>query len=235
MTYRVRTVFGQFLALSLAALPLAAQQTTGKVEGSVTDAAGGALANAQVVIVGTSFGAVTDAKGYYFLNNVPVGSFTLRAQFIGYAPTEVQNVRVLGGQTITQNVKLALSAVVVTGVTVTAANNPLVPRDEVASKSIISGDAINNLPMDDVRGIIAVQPGVVESGAGGGVSIRGSRPGDQNVYIDGAPVRSTNNGGQAITVGTQRRRGSIGDDGRARRRVRGRAVGRHFLHDARRR
>src|SRR5713101_9846886 len=61
MTYRVRNVFGQLLALSLAALPLAAQQTTGKVEGSVTVASGGALANAQVVIVGTSFGAVTDA------------------------------------------------------------------------------------------------------------------------------------------------------------------------------
>jgi len=89
MTYRVRNVFGQLLALSLAALPLAAQQTTGKVEGSVTDASGGALANAQVVIVGTSFGAVTDAKGYYFLNNIPVGSFTLRAQFIGYAPSEI--------------------------------------------------------------------------------------------------------------------------------------------------
>ena len=202
MTRCMRAVFGQLLAVSLAALPLAAQQTTGKVEGTVTDAAGGALANAQVIIVGTSFGAVTDAKGYYFLNNVPVGSLTLRAQFIGYAPTEVQNVRVLGGQTITQDIKLSPSAVVVAGVTVTAANNPLVPRDEVASKSIISGDAINHLPMDDVRSIIAVQPGVVESGAGRGVSIRGSRPGDQNVYIDGAPVRSTNNGGQAITVGT---------------------------------
>ena len=202
MTSRMRTFFAQFLAVVLAALPLAAQQTTGKVEGTVTDQAGGALANAQVVIVGTSFGAVTDAKGYYFLNNVPVGSLTLRAQFIGYAPAEVQNVRVLGGQTITQNIKLSPSAVVVAGVTVTAANNPLVPRDEVASKSIISGDAINHLPMDDVRNIIAVQPGVVESGAGAGVSIRGSRPGDQNVYIDGAPVRSTNNGGQAITVGT---------------------------------
>ena len=202
MTYRVRTVFGQLLALSLAALPLAAQQTTGKVEGSVTDAAGGALANAQVVIVGTSFGAVTDAKGYYFLNNVPVGSFTLRAQFIGYAPSEIQNVRVLGGQTITVNVRLSPSAVAVASVTVTAASNPIVPRDQVASKSIVSGETINSLPVDDVRDVIALQPGVVESGSALGVSIRGGRPGEQNVYIDGAPVRSQQTGGQAITVGT---------------------------------
>jgi len=210
MTHRVRNVLGRFLgfgvalaiALFAAVAPAAAQQTSGKLEGSVTDQAGGPLANAQVIVVGTSFGSVSDAKGYYFINNIPVGSYTLRAQFIGYAPTEVQNVRVLGGQTITQNVKLSPSAVVVSGVTVTTAANPLVPRDEVASKSIISGEAINSLPMDDVRNIIAVQPGVVESGAALGVSIRGSRPGEQNVYIDGAPVRNSNSGGQGVTVGT---------------------------------
>jgi hypothetical protein len=202
MTFRVRTLFAQLLAVALAALPLAAQQTTGKVEGTVTDAAGSALANAQLIIVGTSFGAMTDAKGYYFLNNVPVGSFTLRAQFIGFAPTEIQNVRVLGGQTLTLNVKLSPSAVAVAGVTVTAAANPIVPRDEVASKSIVSGQTINTLPVDDVRNVIALQPGVVESGSALGVSIRGGRPGEQNVYIDGAPVRSQQTGGQAITVGT---------------------------------
>jgi len=210
MTHRVRNVLGRFLGFGVAlaivlfaaVAPAAAQQTSGKVEGSVTDQAGGPLANAQVIVVGTSFGSVTDAKGYYFINNIPVGSYTLRAQFIGYAPHEVQNVRILGGQTITQNIPLSPSAVVVSGVTVTGASNPLVPRDEVASKSIISGQAINSLPMDDVRNIIAVQPGVVESGAARGVSIRGSRPGEQNVYIDGAPVRSSNSGGQGITVGT---------------------------------
>ncbi|HXJ30776.1 MAG TPA: TonB-dependent receptor [Gemmatimonadales bacterium] len=210
MTHRVRNVLGQLLGFGVAlaivlfaaVAPAAAQQTSGKIEGTVTDQAGGALANAQVIVVGTSFGSVTDAKGYYFINNIPVGSYTLRAQFIGYAPHEVQNVRILGGQTITQNIPLSPSAVVVSGVTVTGASNPLVPRDEVASKSIISGDAINSLPMDDVRNIIAVQPGVVESGAALGVSIRGSRPGEQNVYIDGAPVRNSNSGGQGITVGT---------------------------------
>jgi len=138
MTRRVRNVlvrflgFGAALAVVLFATvgPAAAQQTTGKLEGTVTDQAGGPLANAQVIVVGTSFGSVTDAKGYYFINNLPVGTYTLRAQFIGYAPNEVQGVRILGGQTITQNVKLSPSAVVVTGVTVTTAANPLVPRDE---------------------------------------------------------------------------------------------------------
>src|SRR5206468_5088832 len=64
------------------------------------------VANAQVFVVGTSFGAVTNDKGYYFINNVPVGTYSLRAQFIGYAPSEVRAVRVLGGQTLTVPIKM---------------------------------------------------------------------------------------------------------------------------------
>ena len=145
MTHRVRSAFGRFLALSvgfaialvIVTSPLSAQQTTGKIEGTVSDQAGVPIANAQVFVVGTSFGAISNDKGYYFINNVPVGSYTVRAQFIGYAPAEVRGVRVLGGNTITVDVKMQSSAVVLTGVTVTAASNPIVPRDEVASKTTV--------------------------------------------------------------------------------------------------
>ncbi len=209
MTSRVRNACGRFLvrgvafvALLACATGLAAQQISGKLEGTVSDQAGVPLANAQVLLVGTSFGAVSDDRGHYFINNVPVGTYTVRAQFIGYAPTEVRGVRIQGGQTMTQDVTLQTSAVEVTGVTVTAAANPIVPRDQVSSKGIIAGDVINRLPVNDVREVLTFTPGVVESGSGRGVSIRGGRPGEANVYIDGAPVRSAIFGTQAINVGT---------------------------------
>jgi hypothetical protein len=94
------------------------------------------------------------------------------------------------------------SAVVLTGITVTAAANPIVPRDQVTSKGIIAGDLVDHLPVDDVRAILSLTPGVVESGASGGVSIRGGRPGEANVYIDGAPVRGTNSGAPRVQLGT---------------------------------
>jgi hypothetical protein len=210
MTHRVRSAFGRFLALSggfaialvIATSSLVAQQTTGKIEGTVSDQAGVPIANAQVFVVGTSFGAISNDKGYYFINNVPVGTYTLRGQFIGYAPAEVRGVRVQGGQTATVDVKMQSSAVVLTGVTVTAAANPLVPRDQVTSKFIVGGDRVGSLPVDDVRQIVSLSPGVVESGASDGVSIRGGRPGEANVYIDGAPVRQSQSGAQGITIGT---------------------------------
>ncbi|HYU09193.1 MAG TPA: TonB-dependent receptor [Gemmatimonadales bacterium] len=208
MMHRLRNVVGRFLvvgavfAIAVVAAPLAAQQTTGKIEGTVSDQAGAAVANAQVFVVGTSFGAVTNEKGYYFVNNVPVGTYSLRAQFIGFAPSELRNVRVLGGQTITQDIKMQSSAVVLTGITVTAAANPIVPRDQVTSKAILAGDLVDHLPVDDVRSVLSLTPGVVESGANAGVSIRGGRPGEANVYIDGAPIRGTNSGGALATLGT---------------------------------
>ena len=200
MMHRVRTALVLFFALGVASL--AAQQTTGKIEGTVSDQAGAPVANAQVFVVGTSFGAVTSDKGYYFINNVPVGTYTLRGQFIGFAPSEVRGVRVLGGQTITADIKMQSSAVVLTGITVSAAANPIVPRDQVTSKGIIAGDLVDRLPVDDVRQILSLTPGVVESGASAGVSIRGGRPGEANVYIDGAPVRGTNSGAPRVSLGT---------------------------------
>jgi hypothetical protein len=200
---RTASLFGALaLMLALSAPMALAQQTTGKIEGTVTDQAGAPIGNAQVLLVGTSFGALTNAQGYYFLNNVPVGTYTLRAQFIGYAPAEVRGVRVLGGQTITTPVTMQSSAVVLTGVTVTAAANPIVPRDQVATKTIVSGELIDRLPVSDVREIASLTPGVVESGDDRGVSIRGGRPGEANVYIDGAPVRATNSGYARVDIGT---------------------------------
>jgi hypothetical protein len=206
MTHRVRHAFGRLLASGLAsalalllvASSLVAQQTSGKIQGTVTDPQGSPIASAQVTIVGTAFGTLSDAKGYYFFNNVPVGTYTLRARFIGYTPAEIPGVRVLGGYTLTEDFKLTPSAVAVGPVTVEAAANPIVPRDQVTSRSVVHN--VNKLPVDDVRQVIALQPGVVESNAGAGLVLRGGRPGEANVYIDGVPVRSQAFGSQIVQV-----------------------------------
>ena len=86
-------------------------QSTGKLEGRVRDQAGAPIANAQVYVVGTSYNALTNPQGYYFINNVPAGSVSVRAAFIGYKSTQVEGVKVLAGQTITVDVQLEQTAV----------------------------------------------------------------------------------------------------------------------------
>ena len=189
------------LTFSLGGSALLAQGTTGKVEGTVLDPAGQGVNGAQVLVVGTSMGTVTDAKGYYFINSVPAGVHTLRAQFIGMQPAEVRDIRVLAGQTMT--VKFTLStAVQIGGIQVVAEASPLVPRDQVTSKPIVTGETIDQLPVDDIRRVLTLQAGVVESGRTQGLSIRGGRAGEAAVYVDGVEVRSVRTGGSRLEVGT---------------------------------
>ena len=123
-------------------------QGTGKIEGKVRDQTGAPIANAQVIIVGTAFATLTNNQGYYFFNNVPVGSVNVRAAFVGYKRSEAQGVRVLAGQTQTVDLQLESVAVEVEAITVTAQTQPLVPRDEVTTKQRIDGAYTNALPLD---------------------------------------------------------------------------------------
>lgn len=186
-------------AVVLGANVLAAQGTSGKIEGTVRDQSGAAVNGAQVFIVGTAFAGVSNERGYYFLNNVPAGVYIVRAQYIGYAPAEVRNVRVFANQTMTIDIPLEQRAIEVSGVTVTVEQTPIVPRDQVASKSIQSGDVIQALPIDNVSQVLRLQPGVVEGRTG--QTIRGGRPGEAATYIDGVLVRNLTFAGTTTAVG----------------------------------
>ncbi len=223
MTENRRIAFGRLArvllavaVLALGASELTAQGTGGKVQGTVLDPTGQPVANAQVFILGSAFAALTNEDGFYFFNNVPSGTYDMRAQFIGYQPAEVRALRVLADQTLTVNFGLS-GAVALEAITITAAETPIVPRDQVTSKSIIEGTLIDQLPVDDPRDVVALSPGVVEScavtdpaNAGselstscqGGLSIRGGRPGEAVVYIDGVPVRRLRTGATQLSVGT---------------------------------
>ncbi len=188
------------LGLALYARPVAGQES-GKVQGRVTDAASGQpLAGAQIVIPGTRLGNISNAEGFYFINNVPAGVHDLSAQFIGYQAVTVREQRVLAGQTITIDFKMAQSAVQIAALEIIGETQPLVPRDQVASKNIVTGQTVNDLPVDDVTQIITLQPGVV-AGVGKGFSIRGGRSGEEAVYIDGVLIRNFNAGMSNLEVG----------------------------------
>jgi hypothetical protein len=178
------------VALGLGASALLAQGATGKIEGRVRDQAGAPIGNAQVFIVGTAFNALTNPQGYYFFNNVPAGTISVRAAFIGYRSTQVDGVRVLAGQTGTVDIQLEQTAVEIQEITVVSQTQPLVPRDEVTTRQRLDGEVVKNLPADRINQVIALQPGVVASRGTGALSIRGGRTDQNATYIDGVPVQS---------------------------------------------
>ena len=186
-------------ALMFGASMLAAQ-ATGKIEGRVRDQGGAPIANAQVFIVGTAFSALSNAQGYYFINNVPVGSADMRAAFVGYRPVVARGVLVRGGQTSTQDFALEASVVEVAAIEVVA-EKPLVPRDQVTSKPIVSGEMTDQLPADRINQVLGLQPGVVASSGSGNLSVRGGRSDENVTYVDGVPIQAGNRGNAFNQVG----------------------------------
>jgi hypothetical protein len=188
------------VVLAAGAGSLLAQGSTGKIEGRVRDQAGAPIANAQVFIVGTAFNALTNPQGYYFINNVPAGTYNVRAAFIGYKSTQVDGVKVLAGQTLTVDIQLEQTAVQIQEITVVTQTQPLVPRDEVTTKQRIDGTISRELPVDRINNVLALQPGVVASTNGNTLSIRGGRPDENATYIDGVPVSSGVRGNYSVSA-----------------------------------
>ncbi|MGZ8398626.1 MAG: TonB-dependent receptor, partial [Gemmatimonadales bacterium] len=183
---------------------LLAQGSTGKIEGRVRDQAGAPIANAQVFLVGSAFNALTNPQGYYFMNNVPSGTYSVRAAFIGYKSTQVDGVRVLAGQTGTVDIQLEQTAVQIQEITVVTQTQPLVPRDEVTTKQRIDGEFTSNLPVDRLNNVLALQPGVAASPSNNTLSIRGGRTDEAVTYIDGVPVSPGYRGGSNVgSLGTE--------------------------------
>ncbi len=73
---------------------------------------------ATISIDGTTMGTTTDETGHYRLTNVPEGTYTLRAQYVGYKPQE-ETVTIHNGETLEINFSieedlLGLEEIVVT-------------------------------------------------------------------------------------------------------------------------
>ena len=183
-------VCAPLLLLTLVAIsPLLGQESTGKIQGRVTDAGTGApIAGAQVLVDGTTLGNLTNDQGFYFINEVPAGLQNVRAQFIGYRPFVIEGQRILAGQTTTLNFELEQTAVELEAITVEGERNPLVPRDQTSTKSIVQGETIDQLPLDNASSIVVLQPGVIQTNQG--TTIRGGRANEEAVFIDGVLIRS---------------------------------------------
>ena len=157
-------------------------QTSGKISGKVADADGNPLQGANIIVEGTSFGTASDQDGAFVILNVPVGTYTLRCDYIGYSALIISNVAVSSGLTTGQDFGLAKSAIEGDVVEVRA-ERPLINKNSTNTTRIVGSETIVNLPLRGVESIIALQTGTVADD--GNIYVRGSRAGDVAYYVDG--------------------------------------------------
>lgn len=181
---------------------LGAQQLNGTIRGRVVDALSQApIPGVRITVEGTTLRAATGEDGNFFLSGVPAGTHRVRANRIGFAPSQAQEVTVGAGATAEvafalEQQAVALSEVVSTGYTA---------QRRVAitgSISTIDPDAANVGVAPNVTNLIQGRaPGVLitqnsgEPGAGAQVRIRGgtsiSASNEPLYVVDGIPLTNT--------------------------------------------
>lgn len=171
------------LAAAIVPVTLCWAGTTGKISGVVKDMqTGEPLIGANIIIEGTNRGAATGKDGKYFILRVPPGTYTLRAQMIGYKTVIKRNVQVQID--LTTQVNFNLSEAVVEGEeVVVVAERPLIQKDITAKVSIVSKEQIEAMPISDFRGALQIQGGFTD-----GLHLRGGRLNSVGYRIDGLDV-----------------------------------------------
>src|SRR5258708_27929178 len=72
-------------------------QSTGAIQGTVTDATGAAVPNASVTVRDPSHGVeraqATDSAGIYYVPSLPVGTYSVEVRASGMSSTEAKGLR----------------------------------------------------------------------------------------------------------------------------------------------
>jgi TonB-dependent receptor len=174
-------------------------QGTGMIRGKIVDrSTGDVLPGANVVIVGTSFGASSGLDGAYVIYGVPAGAVKLRASYVGYSPVTV-DVTVTANATLEQVFRLSAEAIEGETVVVTAqaqGQNAAI-NQQLSSNTItnvVSSARIKELPDVNAAESIGRLPGVSINRSGGeanNVAIRGLSAKYNLVTVNGTRMPST--------------------------------------------
>jgi len=180
--------------LMVLVLPFAlfAQNT---ITGTVSDADNGnGLAGANVVVGGTTMGAAADVDGYFVIENVPDGTYTLAASVIGY---ENGNATITLPGVGSVDFALTASALELSALEVFASR--ATRNTPVAYTNIEKEDVEFRLGSQDLPMILNVTPSVYATQQGGGagdarINIRGFNQNNISILINGVPVNDMENG-----------------------------------------
>jgi len=156
---------------------------SGKIVGKVVDAqTKEPLPGANVIIKGTTMGAATDVNGHYVIMNVPPGSYSLSANFIGYRTVTVENVIVSVDLTTSRDFALPPMEIAM-GELVIVAERPLVNRNATNETHIMTSEDVENMPLRDYAAVVGTNTGVIM--ARGDMYVRGGRRDEVAFYVDG--------------------------------------------------
>jgi hypothetical protein len=218
------------LAMSLTGR-VAYAQYRASLHGTVSDEQGGVVPGATVTLVdketGRALTIVTNDQGAYTFNALAPRPYTLEVELTGFKKAVISDVRILGEQANTVDVKLELGGAAET-VNV-AAVAPLIDTATASVAGTVTEQQIQSMPSAgrDVLQLLQLAPGAFGTGArsggggtenlpgttiggsgnttgifgtenGGQIVANGARTGENNYQIDGVGVTSVSWGGTTV-------------------------------------
>lgn len=166
----------------------------GSVSGTVKDGTGAVIAGAQVVLTPGGTTAVTNAQGYFYVQNVPAGTYTVTISDVGFQDA-VSTIVVTADQNALADTTLKVASTsqrVVVNASVqgdVAAINE--QRTSANILNVMTAPEIQNLPNQSIATVLGRMPGVtvqINEGEAQYVQIRGTEPRLSNTTMDGVIV-----------------------------------------------
>ena len=168
-------------------------QAQGTVKGVLFDESNGeAIPFANVVLDGTAYGCATDLNGFFLINKVPAGDYTLRVRFMGYEEY-TQPVTIADRRIVTLTIHLKPAAQMLKAVEITDSKAEERRIQTQVSVEKLTASQIQQMPSiggtADIAQYMQVLPGVNSTGdQGGQLYIRGGSMIQNLCLLDGMIV-----------------------------------------------
>ena len=150
------------------------------ISGSVKDSEGMPLLGVNVILEGTTKGAVSDFDGNYVITNVEDGTYTLKASYLGF--TTFRESISIDGNDLTVDITLAEDAESLDQVIVTGVTNPKSKIESSVSITTLRPNKIQQSAPRTTAEIFRTIPGIRSESSGG--------EGNSNIAVRGVPVSS---------------------------------------------
>src|SRR5579862_4926677 len=138
------------LTFTLLLSSLAFAQSTGVIQGTVTDASGAAVPNASISVRETSTSqersAVTDSTGSYQIPSLPVGTWRVEVKASGMAQTVADNLIVSVGTTVRQDFSLKVASA--SEVVEVEASAAMVETSSVSVGAVVNQRSVQEVPLN---------------------------------------------------------------------------------------
>ena len=198
MTPRVHALLACLLVFVSAVLSFAQGGTGGTILGTVVDASGAVVANADVTITNTATNVARPTKttesGDYTFPYLTPGVYKVSVEVKGFQTSVVDNITLAVAQQARVNLTLKTGAV--TEVVEVQAGAVALDTDTSTVSQIVTQKQVDQLPLNG-RNFLSLlfigagavetngEQGVMRQGAGNAISINGGRPTSNNYTLDG--------------------------------------------------